>query len=229
MTEKKQKKYKLHNSYFKVNRMLNLPDSILEIAEYEKANGELPFAYTGNNWVYDAFCERQKYRGVDNSQFLTPDNTVKQMMHFVEKYFFHKNVLEPCCGTGQITRELLKTGYDVLAFDSDSEHVRLCKLLYPDLSVFQYDFRDSPYFANQIIANPSYEISELTDFLEWIERIQGFGGIAILLLPKGFVNKKKPKRTVNALSRFEILEIEDMKEGFVRTETRAEIVVLRKL
>ena len=28
-------KYALNNSYFKVNKMLRLPDSILEIAEYE--------------------------------------------------------------------------------------------------------------------------------------------------------------------------------------------------
>jgi len=60
----KNKKYQLHNSYFKVNRMLRLPDTILEIAEYLKENGELPFAYNGNNWVYDAFVEQQKYIGV---------------------------------------------------------------------------------------------------------------------------------------------------------------------
>ena len=78
---KTQKKYCLHNSYFKLNRMMNLPDTILEIAEYKEANSELPFTYTGSNWVYDAFCERQKYCGVHNAQFLTPDATVKNTVN----------------------------------------------------------------------------------------------------------------------------------------------------
>jgi len=123
---KKTKKYQLLNSYFKVNRMQNLPDAISEIAEYERENGELPFAYSGNNWVYDAFCERQKYRGVHNSQFLTPDDTVREMLRLAGIYFSDKNVLEPCCGTGQITKELLKAGYNVTAFDAVYELVRLC-------------------------------------------------------------------------------------------------------
>ncbi|MDR1130591.1 MAG: hypothetical protein LBK96_06380 [Prevotellaceae bacterium] len=69
------KKYELKNSYFK-NRYGNMPDTILEIAQYQKEHGELPFKYDGDNWVYDAFCERQKRKGVYASQYLTPDATV---------------------------------------------------------------------------------------------------------------------------------------------------------
>jgi predicted RNA methylase len=221
------KKYALHNSYFKA-RYGDMPDTILEIAKYYKEKGELPFKYMGSNWVYDAFCERQKRKGVYNSQFLTPDATVARMMHFVDKYFTESLVLEPCCGTGQITKELIQSGYSVSAFDIDDELVELCKLLYPNTIVGQADFRDFTGKRNQIIANPPYELSELTAFLEWILSVQSSGGTSVLLLPKGFVQKERPKALVSILQQFFVLETEDMRENFERTGTRAEIVVLRK-
>ena len=223
------KKYALRNSYFKYNNMSGFPDTIFEIAKYQKEHGELPFRYDGANWVYNAFVERQKYRGVHNSQYLTPDATCERLMYFAGRYFTKKEVLEPCCGTGQITKELLKTGYHVTAFDNDPELVKLCKMQYPDIDVFQSDFREAPFLANQIIANPPYEIAVLTDFLEFIDRIQVYGGISILLLAKGFIDKERPKRTFQALSKFEVLYCEDMQEEFARSKTRAEIVVLKKL
>ena len=133
------KKYALRNSYFKYNNMSGFPDTIFEIAKYHNEHGELPFRYDGANWVYNAFVERQKYRGVHNSQYLTPDATCERLMYFAGRYFTKKEVLEPCCGTGQITKELLKTGYHVTAFDNDPELVKLCKIQYPDIDVFQSD------------------------------------------------------------------------------------------
>jgi len=104
---KKNKKYQLVNSYFKVAERSGLPVNILDIAKWNSASNDLPFAYKGNNWVYDAFCEKQKRSGVTNSQFLTPDATVDRMLHFAGMYFNDNHVLEPGCGTGQITKELL--------------------------------------------------------------------------------------------------------------------------
>jgi SAM-dependent methyltransferase len=233
----KTKKYALQNSYFKVARMNGLPDTILEIAEYKKQHGELPFKYDGNNWVYDAFSERQKYYGVQNSQYLTPDATVFRMMHFAGKYFTENDVLEPFCGTGQITKELIIDGYNLIAFDNDIEIVKFCREIIcneklEDKEVFYEDFRNYKLpstHKNQIIANPPYEMPVLTEFLEWIYEIQDFGGISILLLPKGFINKDKPKRTFDVLRKFGVLETEDMREEFARTKARAEIVVLKKL
>lgn len=40
----KTKKYSLNNSYFK-SRQKDMPDTILEIAKYEKEHGELPFEH----------------------------------------------------------------------------------------------------------------------------------------------------------------------------------------
>jgi hypothetical protein len=221
--------------------MCGLPDTILEIAEYLKEHGELPFKYDGTNWVYDAFVECQKYRGVKNSQYLTPDATVDRMLHFTGKYFHPKNdfVLEPFCGTGQITKELLKCDYSVEAFDNDKEMVNICSYLYAEfepaykLCLYHTDFRNHNTGGrtnrNQIICNPPYEITELTEFLEWIDRIQDYGGLSVLLLPKGFIDKDKPKRTFQALRKFGVLEREDMIEEFARTKVRTEIVVLKKL
>jgi hypothetical protein len=56
-----------------------------------------------------------------------------------------------------------------------------------------------------------------------------FFGIAVLLLPKGLVMKEKPKALLHVLRQFSIREMEDAREPFVRTATRAEIVVLEKL
>ncbi|MDR1346816.1 MAG: hypothetical protein LBJ63_00060 [Prevotellaceae bacterium] len=221
------KKYALTNSYFKA-RYGDMPDTILEIAKYYKEKGELPFKYSGDNWVYDAFCERQKRKGVYASQYLTPDATVDRMLHFTGKYFTDNWVLEPCCGTGQITKELIKGGYNVTAFDVDAELVELCNLLYPDINVTKSDFRDVRGKYSQIIANPPYEVPELTDFLEWILSIQTESGISVLLLPKGFIHKDKPKRLTAMLNRFYFLETEDMRESFERTNIRAEIAVLKK-
>ena len=110
------KKYSLHNSYFKINRSLGLPDTIFEIGKYWKENKDLPFNYGGENWVYDAFCERQKYRGVNNSQFLTPDKTAERIARIAATHFRGDTILEPCCGTGQIANAfgIYDNGVDVL-------------------------------------------------------------------------------------------------------------------
>lgn len=224
----KTKKYALTNSYFK-NKGHEMPDTILEIARYQQEKGELPFEYSGTNWVYDAFCERQKRKGVYNAQYLTPDGTVDRMMNLCGKYFKDTCVCDACCGTGQITEELLKDQYNVIAFDIDREMVELCKILYPGLLVFQSDFRDLQGSYNQIVANPPYKVPVLTEFLQWIDSVQSTGGVSILLIPAGFIRKNKPKKLAEVLHRFSIVEIEPMREEFERTKISAEMVVLRKL
>ncbi|MDR1902378.1 MAG: class I SAM-dependent methyltransferase, partial [Treponema sp.] len=203
--------------------------SLLEIAKFERDHGELPFSYSGDNWVYDAFCEYQKRSGVIYSQFLTPAATVDRMLHFAGKYFKNNDVLEPCCGTGQITKELLKNEYAVTAFDIDAEMVEFINFQYPELNARVCDFKIYEGNHNQIIANPPYELPELSAFLQWVLDIQTSGGISVLLLPKGFVEKTKPKALVSTLHQLSVQEKEDMRESFLRTSTSAEIVVLKKL
>jgi hypothetical protein len=109
--------------------------------------------------------------------------------------------------------------------------VGICKLLNDSslLDVFQAGFREVEFVENQIISNPPYEVAELTMFLEWILSVQDSGGISILLIPKGFIQKERPKALVNILQQFSVIEKEDMRESFERTAIKAEIVVLRKI
>jgi predicted RNA methylase len=222
------KKYCLNNSYFKVARNLGLPTSLLEIAKYERENGEMPFSYSGENWVYDAFCEYQKRNSIAYSQYLTPDATVDRMLHFAGYYFKNNDVLEPCCGTGQITKELLKDGYNATAFDIDGDMVDFINFQYPQLNAKKCDFKCYEGNHSQIIANPPYEIRELTAFLQWTLDIQTSGGLSVLLLPKGFVEKERPKNVLKVLHEFSVQEKEEMREPFLRTGASAEIVALKK-
>ena len=66
--EKITKRYALTNSYYKY-RQIGWPDTLAEIYDYLQQHGELPFRYEGDNWLYDAMCERQKRRGVYLSQY----------------------------------------------------------------------------------------------------------------------------------------------------------------
>jgi SAM-dependent methyltransferase len=188
----------------------------------------LPFRYSGENWVYDAFCEYQKRNGVVYSQYLTPGITADRMLHFAGKYFKSNAVLEPCCGTGQITKELLKDGYSVTAFDIDKDMVNFINFQYPELNARECDFRNFKEYHEQIIANPPYETPELTAFLQWILDIQPSGGISVLLLPLNFVHKERPKALADTLRQFSVLEKDSMEEHFLRTSVGAEIVVLKK-
>ena len=53
-------------------------------------------------------------------------------------------------------------------------------------------------------------------------------GTSILLLPKSFIDKEKPKALAEVLAQFEVIHREDMQEDFERTKINAEIVVIKK-
>lgn len=68
--EKIMKRPTLPNYYRQ--RHFQWPDTLPEIFDYLRQHDELPFLYGGDNWPYDAMCERQRRQGVFASQFLTP-------------------------------------------------------------------------------------------------------------------------------------------------------------
>lgn len=45
-------------------RHFQWPDTLPEIFDYLRQHDELPFLYGGDNWPYDAMCERQRRQGV---------------------------------------------------------------------------------------------------------------------------------------------------------------------
>lgn len=226
--EKVDKKFSLYNSYFK-NKKENYPDTIPEIARYWKQHGELPFSYLGDNWVYDAMIERQKKRGVTGSQYLTPDTVAKQVAVLAENFNpIGLEVLDACCGTGQLTKALLEKGFRVEGFDGDREMVEICKIIYPGSTFLQMDFREvaSEKRWELIVANPPFEQKYLPRFMEWLSSALTADGKAILILPKDYLKKDKPSSLVKILRRFDNLYSEEPKEAFVHTKFGNEIYIV---
>ena len=117
-----------------LRRSFYWPDTLPEVLDYWQQHNELPFLYGGDNWPYDAMCERQRRKGVYASQYLTPDRTARQMAALAVRYFDNDSrVVDACCGTGQLTRALILEGVHpsaILGFDTDAELVDLYAFLF---------------------------------------------------------------------------------------------------
>lgn len=230
--EKVSKQYALENSYFKF-RLASWPDSIGEIYDYLEQHGELPFRYTGDNWIYDAMCERQKRKGVAFSQYLTPDSIAELMADLSRQYLpTDISTLEPCCGTGQLIRALMKVGYGqemITAFDIDPQMAALCARIYPQTDIFCGDFRKVELYGMNIIANPPFETAICTPFLTWLGSVQFHGNVAVLLLPNGFIDRTKPNDIGRVMEQYEILNRKKLGPVFKNNGCYPEIVVLRHL
>ncbi|MFR0893506.1 MAG: hypothetical protein ACLSGF_01095, partial [Alistipes onderdonkii] len=132
------KRYALQNYYLRRN--FYWPDTLPEILDYWQQHNDLPFLYGGDNWPYDAMCERQRRKGVYASQYLTPDRTARQMAALAVRYFDNDSrIVDACCGTGQLTRALLLEGVHpsaILGF-ADAELVDLYERLYPETAALR--------------------------------------------------------------------------------------------
>ena len=195
------KRYALQNYYLRRN--FYWPDTLPEILDYWQQHNDLPFLYGVDNWPYDVMCERQRRKGVYASQYLIPDRTARQMAALAVRYFDNDSrIVDACCGTGQLTRALLLEGVHpsaLLGFD-----------------------------AENVIANPPFEIVECVYFLQWLSRTQRSGDRAVLLLPYGFIDKQRPKAVQETMRHFIIHHRTPMQEPFARTACRAEIVVVER-
>lgn len=179
------KRYALQNYYLRRN--FYWPDTLPEILDYWQQHNDLPFLYGGDNWPYDAMCERQRRKGVYASQYLTPDRTACQMAALAVRYFDNDSrIVDACCGTGQLTRALLLEGVHpsaLLGFDADAELVDLYERLYPETAALRMQFHEIDFRCENVIANPPFEIVECVYFLQWLSRTQRSGDRAVLLLP----------------------------------------------
>ncbi len=226
----KTKKFALNNSYFK-NRRPDDPDTPAEVVAFFEEHGELPFEYNGGNWSYDMVCERQKRRGVQLCQYLTPDDTARRMAELARVYSQSGVVLDACCGTGQITKFLIDAGYDVRAFDCDRDMLALHNLFYPQVEASQGNIRDwqSFYCWSLIVSNPPFDQVAGQEFMSWLLRNIAVGGHAVLLLPNGYMEKTRPRSLVDILACFAMLHREPVMEKFAHTNGNFEIVVLECL
>lgn len=222
------KKYALTNSYFKYKKE-SYPDTILEIVRYKYEFGELPFECRDTNWLYEATIERQKRHGVQNSQFLTPEKTAEQMAELTNNFLPKDNiVLDACCGTGQLTKYLLLNKLKVVGFDNDPDMIEICKLTYPQATFNLYDFRDkeSEQQYDLIVSNPPHDQKDMISFWDWLSSALSNEGRAVLIFPKGYMNKERPKVLVEYLKRFDFLHRQDMQESFYHTKWNCEICIV---
>ncbi|ACZ07691.1 Uncharacterised protein [Sebaldella termitidis] len=237
MFEKIKKKYALNNSYFKL-RNPQFPQTPEECFEYLKEHNELPFRYEGYEnseneyegdwWLYDCYVEYQKRAGVYNSQFFTPRKTAERMGELAERFFEGTKVLDACCGFGSLTKALMyNKNFEVRGLEIDAGLIQLYDEWTEGVAERNL-FQDYKEKEKNIISNPPYEIPVLTEFLEWLYETLTDDGTAILLIPKGFIDKERPKKLVQILEKFQVVDREDMQEEFARTKIKAEIVVLRK-
>lgn len=214
------------------NRKFHWPDTLREIFDYLRQHDELPFRYEGDNWPYDAMCERQRRQGVFASQFLTPDRTARQMAALAVRSFDNESrIVDACCGTGQLTRALIAEGIRpsaIIGFDADREMTEIYNRLYPGAVVMWSPFDEIDFRCENVIANPPFETAECTEFLRWLATAQQSGDRAVLLLPYGFIDRQRFKTVREAVQHFSVLERAPMQESFVRTACRAEIVVLER-
>lgn len=206
--EKIAKRYALANSYFK-NRLLIWPDTLCEIHDYLQQHGELPFRYDGDNWSYDALCERQKRRGVRLSQYLTPDATARRIAALAVRYFENDSrIMDVCCGTGQLTRALIAEGVhpsQIVGLEVDRELADFYARLYPVTQTLIGPYRDIDFRCENVVANPPFETTEVVDFLSWLAKVQQPGDRSVLLLPHGFIDKQRPKGIQETLRQFKVL------------------------
>ena len=89
-------------------------------------------------------------------------------------------------------------------------------------------FHEIDFRCENVIANPPFEITECTAFLQWLFRTQHSGDRSVLLLPYGFIDKQRPKSVQETMRHFIIHHRTPMQEPFARTACRAEIVVVER-
>ena len=166
------KRYALQNYYLRRN--FYWPDTLPEILDYWQQHNDLPFLYGGDNWPYDAMCERQRRKGVYASQYLTPDRTACQMAALAVRYFDNDSrIVDACCGTGQLTRALLLEGVHpsaILGF-ADAELVDLYERLYPETAALRMQFHEIDFRSENVIANPPFEIVECAILSEISDKV----------------------------------------------------------
>jgi SAM-dependent methyltransferase len=246
-------KYSLNRSYFK-NRLPSNPSTPLEVQQYYRQHRELPYknGEIKEDWLGECWAEYNKKKGVIHEQFFTPKNIAADMLEFFwafkkadRNYYRNQRILEPCCGYGEITKEILsefQDGEDIDLFLFDIDPVMIeSNILFNDLEnkkyvkYENYDFtKENNYVDNQckgrdIICNPPYSKPLLAAFLKKCLEWMNDGNFAVLLLPYGFTQQSN-KEIQKILLEFSGIYHKNIYQGseFANTKIKTQIIVLKK-
>ena len=236
------KKYQL-SSYVKITQK-----TTLEVVEIFKETNELPFEYSGKNWIYDYEVEYQKRFGVYFDQFHTPPEIVQEFFNTIERYGYdlNKNLLDACCGLGQLALEAEKRrggdnpNYYLHAFDCVDKMIEIST--YQGLEVEKFDFTgDKLWLSNSkgwgsnikyniIVSNPPFGRgnSLIKDFLLWAYDYLENDGLLACILPLG-IEKKEDKKWNIIWQKWRIITISPHQNEFYNTKTKTATYIFEKL
>jgi len=249
----KNKKYQL-KSFVKINRL-----STLEVLEELKKTGELPFEYTGDNWIYDYETEFQKRFGIIDFQYHTQDKMADNFIQSIDHLFDWQddNILDACCGLGQLSNALLRRAKELNTninslecFDISDDLIGLAK--YQKLDVkkynFLYEFAEEPMrqedelnkqYYNLIISNPpygnvpKYEVNNLRGEIACYFMEWAYCHLAdngiIACILPCNFWKKNTKQFLELHNKFHLISEYDNKENFFNTKIITKFFVFEKL
>jgi SAM-dependent methyltransferase len=246
-------KYSLNRSYFK-NRLPNNPSTPLEVQQYYREHKELPYknGEIKEDWLWECYAEYNKKKSIVHEQFFTPNNIAADMLEVFwtfkqanRNYYRNQRILEPCCGYGEITKEILldfQDGEDIDLFLFDIDPIMIeSNILYNDLEnkeyvkyekydlTKEYKHIDQDCQGRDIICNPPYSKPLLAAFLEKCLEWMNVGNIAVLLVPYGFTQQRNKEIQKNLLE-FSGIYHKNIYQGseFGNTKIKTQIIVLEK-
>ncbi len=214
-----------------LRRSFYWPDTLPEVLDYWQQHNELPFLYGGDNWPYDAMCERQRRKGClclaipDTRPYGPPDGGAGRAIFSTMTAVSIGRLLRH--GATYTPAPRGRAPSALLGFDADAELVDL------------YAFLSRSCRTADTVPGDRFPLRErhrksavrdcgCVSFLQWLSCTQHSGDRAVLLLPYGFIDKPCPKSVQETMRHFIVRHRTPMQEPFARTNCRAEIVVVER-
>jgi len=232
--------------YFKGGVPMGWPSTPNECLIYFKEHGEWPFVVYGNTALeqyYNVQTEYQKRRGVWGDQFFTPPGLAQQVADLLLTYapqYRETCALDACSGFGMLTGALQNIGTPVMGFDRDYELVKAAQMLHPEerpdgsgAAFMQSSYEDfSPDGLagtyRLVVSNPPFS-GDITEFFVQLHNWLADDGVAILILPVGYIRKERPAKLAQVLRTWDVLHTEPSRFEFETTKVKTELVLLQKV
>jgi type I restriction-modification system DNA methylase subunit len=238
------KKYQL-KSYIKITQK-----EILDVIKIYNSTKELPFEYSGDNWIYDYEIEYQKRFGTHFDQFHTSPEIVEEFIDYICGYGdLYANVLDACSGLGQLALAIKKERKNARwsqpfgcldSFDFSKKMVEIAN--FQGLNSETFDFttdleKEGKWIGkgnvgkyDVIVANPPFGRSNsLTkDFMLWAYEYLEYNGTLACILPLG-IDKKEDKTWNQIWQKWHIVSIYQHENQFYNTNIKTATYIFEKL